>query len=226
MYIPVQSSTTPALSSFSAPLVNLHDTHVTAPFFGPNVWNAVLQPVPGGGLTTSSSYIEVKMTFKEGGAYEFQTKLEVAKERLVHAVEMARERNLTSNSNNVDLTQVNLDELPAYEAQPTGQQPSTNTTAGPDPNLNATLQPDSTTSTVPLATTNDPADSNANPAAAVPSPTSHQPLQHSMQHQTSTSDATQSFQPPSEPPPGYEEAQQQSVTEEFERRLSQNQREE
>ena len=84
-------SPTPALTSFSAPILNLHDTRVSAPFFGPNVWNAAVQPVPGGGIPPTHSVVELKMTFKDGGAYDFHQKFLEIRERLQQVVAVARE---------------------------------------------------------------------------------------------------------------------------------------
>ena len=188
MYLP--STSTPTLQSFSAPLLNLHDSHVTAPWFGPNVWEAVLQPVPGGGIIqnsqSSSSHIEVKFTFKDGGAYDFHTNFERLKERMVQVVEEARERNLTTNATGgqqVDLSQVHLEDLPAYDAGPgSAPGPSAPPNAAPGRDL------------IDLQRTEVPAASTSLPES--------RPM------------------PPDGPPPGYEETQQQSVAEEFERRLS------
>ena len=68
--------------------------------------------------------IELKLTFKEGGAPDFQSQFERIKERLQQVVETARENHLTSGSHNptsfptngVNLDAVHLDELPSYQA--------------------------------------------------------------------------------------------------------------
>lgn len=171
--------------------MNLHDSHVTAPWFGPNVWEAILQPVPGGGIIqnsqSSSSHIEVKFTFKDGGAYDFHTNFERLKERMVQVVEEARERNLTTNATGgqqVDLSQVHLEDLPAYEAGP-----------GPVPGASAPSNDAPGPDLIDLQNTDEPA-----------APSSQR--------------ESRPMPPPDEPPPGYEETQQQSVAEEFERRLS------
>jgi len=82
----------------------------------------MVQPVPGGGLHSPSNAtgIELKFTFKEGGAPEFQGKFEAIKERLQQVVDVAREQNgvQTSRGNagaNVDMTNVHLEQLPRYE---------------------------------------------------------------------------------------------------------------
>lgn len=107
---PQQQSQRPTLDSFSAPLLSLQDTHVTAPFFGPNVWEGVLLPVPNGGIPNPERPLPLKLTFKEGGAFDFSTTYERIKETLAQAMDMARESGRPVNGADVDLEQ-----LPAYE---------------------------------------------------------------------------------------------------------------
>lgn len=195
VYLPASSSDT--LQSFAAPILNLHDTHVQAPFFGPNVWTAIVQPVPGGNIPAAHAALELKVTFKDGGAYDFSQGYERIKERLQQAIETAREtgnyHGSTDGTDNgslrtggplagVNLNTVHLEELPAYEPPPPADaEPITPDTPG-DSALGMS-SPEST-----------PA------AAAAPKPAEE--------------DAA-----PSEPPPGYEEVQSQSVADELERRL-------
>ncbi|KIV83137.1 hypothetical protein PV11_05190 [Exophiala sideris] len=114
VYLPEKPTT--ELKSFSAPLLNLHDSHVTMPWFGPNTWQAVLQPVPGGNIPATQANIELKLTFKEGGAPDFHSNFERIKERLQQVVSLARENNLTGGrQDNVNLDTVHLDELPTYQ---------------------------------------------------------------------------------------------------------------
>ncbi|KAK5086119.1 hypothetical protein LTR70_000242 [Exophiala xenobiotica] len=116
------SSNVSSFKSFSCALLNLHDTHLVMPWFGPNAWTAMVQPVPGGGLHSpgNASGMELKFTFKEGGAPDFQGKFEAIKERLQQVVDVAREQNgvQTSRGNvaaNVDMANVHLEQLPRYE---------------------------------------------------------------------------------------------------------------
>ncbi|KAL4788127.1 hypothetical protein BJX76DRAFT_316441 [Aspergillus varians] len=162
VYIPAQRSE--EFGSFSAPLLNLHDSHVSSPFFGPNAWNAVVQPVPGGGIPPSLVAVHLKVTFKEGGAFDFHTQFERIKERLQQAVEISRENG--RGAADINMSGVHLEELPAYSAP----------------------QSDLT--------------SNASSNQAEP--------------RQSPSEASAE---PQEPPPAYEEAQQQSVANELEARL-------
>jgi hypothetical protein len=108
---------TPQLQSFAAPILNLHDSHVAAPWFGPNVWTALLQPTAGGGIPVPpGGVVEVKMTFKEGGAFDFHSHYERVRERLLQAVEVGRDAGV----NGVDAANVNLDDLPAYQEEGDG----------------------------------------------------------------------------------------------------------
>ncbi|EXJ54271.1 hypothetical protein A1O7_09609 [Cladophialophora yegresii CBS 114405] len=118
VYLPEKPAT--ELKSFSAPLLNLHDTHMTVPWFGPNAWQAVLQPVPGGNIPATQAAIELKLTFKEGGAPDFHSNLERIKERLQQVVSTARENNLSGQRQdqmlgNMNLDNVHLDQLPSYQ---------------------------------------------------------------------------------------------------------------
>ncbi|PTU18270.1 hypothetical protein P175DRAFT_0535184 [Aspergillus ochraceoroseus IBT 24754] len=129
VYIPAQTSKD--LESFSAPLLNIHDSHVSSPFFGPNAWIALVQPVAGGGIPPSLAAVQLKVTFKEGGAFEFHNQFERIKERLQHAVEISRETG--RGPRNVDMTNVHLDELPAYPGPQSGASASTHNSSQRDP---------------------------------------------------------------------------------------------
>jgi len=121
IYLPDKS--TEKLQSFAAPLLNIHDSHVTAPFFGPNIWIAALRPVQNGGIPIpSSGVVELKLTFKDGGAFDFQSSYERVRERLQQAVTNASTDQRASESaqtaiSGVNLSSVNLDELPAYQEE-------------------------------------------------------------------------------------------------------------
>jgi WW domain-binding protein 2 len=124
IFLPDKS--TPQLQSFAAPILNLHDSHVTAPWFGPNVWTALLQPTQGGGIPTpSTGVVEVKFTFKEGGAFDFHTQYERVRERLQQALEVQRIDGDGSGSssaamNRVDVSNVDLEDLPVYQEEGDG----------------------------------------------------------------------------------------------------------
>lgn len=105
----------PTLESFSAPLLSLQDTHVSAPFFGPNVWEGILIPVPGGGIPHPDRLVSLKLTFKEGGAFDFSTTYERMKETLAQAIDTARASGRPVNSAGGGGVDVDLEQLPAYE---------------------------------------------------------------------------------------------------------------
>ncbi len=188
VYLPATS--TPELQTFSCPILNLQDTFVRAPFFGANYWTAVVRPVAGGGIPPTFPYVELQMIFREGGAYDYHTTFEQIKERLHHAVQLARDqgRNLNSTSviNPSDLSGVDLEQLPAYEPPPdapNGQ--ATNQTCLPSPG--STITRDSGVSGV--------------------------------RPESSPKEESEVFTPPNEPPPGYEEAYVQAVGIDLDQRL-------
>lgn len=119
----LSSPSTPQFQSFSAPILNLQDSHVTAPWIGPNAWIALCKPVQGGNIPVSHA-VEVKITFKDGGAYEFASRYERVRERYAEAVETARANGQVvrdgvfegrSGAGEVDVNNVHLEELPRYE---------------------------------------------------------------------------------------------------------------
>lgn len=121
IYLPDKG--TEKLQSFAAPILNFHDSHVTAPFFGPNVWMALLQPTQGGGIPTPpTGVVEIKLTFKEGGAFDFHTNFERVKERLQQAVEVSRMDGdgASTSRAGINVGTVDLEELPAYQEESDG----------------------------------------------------------------------------------------------------------
>jgi len=192
LYIPDKS--TDKLQSFAAPILNLHDSHVTAPFFGPNVWLALLQPTQGGGIPIpGGGVVEIKLTFKDGGAFDFHTKFEQVKERLQQAVENLRVNGDGAGSsraamNGVDTTNVNFEDLPAYREQSDG------------PLI------------APVAA--------AMPAQTVAPPAARDSGTTSGDSRPQPKPTDNAFSPPDEPPPGYEEAQMSGLQDEMDRRES------
>jgi hypothetical protein len=57
--------------------------------------------------------VEIRLTFREGGAFDFHTIFEQIKERLYQAYTVARETG--QRGDNVNLANVDLEQLPAYE---------------------------------------------------------------------------------------------------------------
>ncbi|KAJ5042901.1 uncharacterized protein L3040_004292 [Drepanopeziza brunnea f. sp. 'multigermtubi'] len=114
VYLP--SAPTPELKSFSTPILNLQDSYVRAPFFGANYWVALCKPVAGGNIPPTHAAVELRFTFKDGGAFDFHTMFEQIKERLHQAYVVAQETSHRDAAGNIDLANVHLEQLPAYEA--------------------------------------------------------------------------------------------------------------
>ncbi|KAI4101622.1 MAG: hypothetical protein L6R37_004855 [Teloschistes peruensis] len=192
VYLP--ATPTPQLQSFSAPILNLQDTRVDAPFFGANSWTGILKPVGGGGIPSHHVYVKLSMTFKDGGAFDFATIYERIKETVSQAVEMARE---SGRQQGPDLSDINLEQLPAYEEVG-------NTVPAPPPLLH---QPTAISPTAPSYA----------PSRDSGIVLSSDDERHVKPSAMEASD--QQYPPPNEPPPGYEEVQQTSVAENLERNL-------
>ncbi|KAI9782762.1 MAG: hypothetical protein M1816_001714 [Peltula sp. TS41687] len=205
VYLP--ASPTPSLLSFSAPILNLHDTHVSAPFFGPNVWRAALQPVPGGGLPPTRSLIELKMVFKDGGAFDFHSNFERIKERLQQALDVAREAGQIVGDGadtgggqgsgaltGINMAALDLEQLPAYEEA----RETTPVTVVPV--------------IVPAAVRSDD-QPHRDSSATVSSE------EETVRRPDTPETAVETVASPVEPPPGYEEVQRSSVANELERTL-------
>lgn len=175
------------LKSFSAPILNLQDTHVSAPFFGPNVWFGVLQPVTGGGIPPHHAFVKLKMTFKDGGAFDFSSTYERLKESLSQASEVARE-----SGRPVDLSNVDLEQLPAYEEVA----PSPTTASAPNIQRPTPISP--SRASQPTTRNNGVANTERDRKAQA-------------NNESSEQRAT-----PDEPPPGYDEVQQSSIADNLE----------
>ncbi|KAJ4336756.1 hypothetical protein N0V87_005148 [Didymella glomerata] len=181
---------TSTFQSFAVPILNVADSRVTAPWFGANKWEALIHPVVGGGIPPSHSELDCTIEFKEGGAFDFHNTFERLKERLRQTLDVARE---TGIDETVAAGQVNMEDLPAYE----------------DSRQHARVpeQPLSPPASAGLS-------GHAPPAATAPPPPADSP------QRSSPLQSPRPLQPPSEPPPGYEEVQRSSIADELERRLS------
>lgn len=163
---------------------------MSAPFFGPNVWTALIQPVSGGGIPASLPAVQLKLTFKDGGAFDFHSNFERIKDRLLQTVETSELRGGRHAQDEVDFSRVHLDELPAYDGPRSG--------------------------------------SDGHVYSAHPLDSHHARDQGGPNQDGSQADGIR-FRgrdqgpeiqaEPMEPPPGYEEAQQQCVAEVVEERL-------
>jgi hypothetical protein len=208
IYLPV--SPTPQLQSFAVPILNVSDSRVTAPWFGANKWEAIIQPVQGGGIPPQHTELDLVMEFKEGGAFDFASTFERLKERLRQAVEVARETgggggDVEDGSRGVvggvNMNNVHLEDLPAYEE-------SRQHTRVPDPLPSPPMDSSAAGGGVGAG----------GPVIAAPVPSSPQassPLSSPRTQQ-------EHFEPPSDPPPGYEEVQRGSIVDELERQMMTN----
>ena len=106
IYLPARP--TEQFKSFFAPILNFEDTHVHSSWIGPWSWTGIVKPVTGGGIPGDVPRIDIKLTFKEGGHSDFQSKFELLKERLQHARDLERETG--------QRLIVTDEELPPYEA--------------------------------------------------------------------------------------------------------------
>jgi len=142
------------------------------------------------------------MEFKEGGAFDFASIFERLKERLRQAVEVAREsggdmEDGSRGVGGVNMNNVHLEDLPAYEE-------SRQHARVPEPPLSPPLDGS--------------AFGTGGPVIAAPTPSSPQassPLSSPRTQQ-------EHFEPPSDPPPGYEEVQRGSIADELERQVMNN----
>ncbi|KAI4151668.1 MAG: hypothetical protein LQ341_000866 [Variospora aurantia] len=192
VYLP--SAPTAQLQSFSAPILNLQDTRVDAPFFGANSWTGILKPVNGGNIPAHHAFVKLSMTFKDGGAFDFATIYERIKETAAQAVEVAREN---GRSQGPDLADVNFEQLPAYEEVGNGMSvpPPPPTLQQPTPISAVTAQAPPRESGIGVPSDDE---RNSRPPATA---------------------GQQQYPPPNEPPPGYEEVQQGSIADSLERRV-------
>ncbi|KAG9187431.1 hypothetical protein G6011_05302 [Alternaria panax] len=200
IYLPV--APTPQLQSFAVPILNVTDSRVTAPWFGANKWEAIIQPVQGGGIPPQHAELDLVMEFKEGGAFDFASIFERLKERLRQAVEVAREsgghvEDGSRGVGGVNMNNVHLEDLPAYEE-------SRQHARVPEPPLSPPMDGSAVGTGGPVI------------AAPVPSsPQASSPLSSPQTQQ-------ERFEPPSDPPPGYEEVQRGSIADELERQVMNN----
>lgn len=187
VYLPIAS--TPRFQSFSAPILNLDNTHVTAPFFSANVFTGELRPVPGGNIPPHHSLVDLKMAFKEGGAFDFSTTYDRLKEQMTQTLSVARENGNMPGFVSGGLPHADLEQLPAYEE-----------TGG-----DSTAQPN-----VASPPTNSP-QASASSHEPIAEPTNEPNIKSEAPQE--------SYPAPNEPPPGYEETQAASVARDMEENI-------
>lgn len=165
----------------------------------------------GGGIPPVHAFIELKLVFKDGGAFSFHSLYERVKERLQQAVEMARESGHINGDGSetgasrgggtlagVNMAAIHLEQLPAYEEVGSGVNPRTSAGIQSAPLPGTEHRPVALRDSGVVLPSDDERNSEALPADG----TTNEPSQ-----------------PPTEPPPGYEEVQQSSVASELEMRL-------
>lgn len=194
------------------------------PWFGPNAWTALVQPIAGGGLHSpgNASGIELKLTFKEGGAPDFQGKFEAIKERLQQIVDVAREQNGVQQRpgaavGGVDMANVHLDQLPRYEDSGADRMaPGSEQTIGTEGQGQGQVQgPEAVV--VPTSAT---ADQVRAMAAAVATQRQEEAGRRRSREEEEVEEVERAnTEVPVDAPPGYEEAQMESVQAELEWRL-------
>lgn len=60
----------------TVPLKQIYGARVVQPWFGPNKWKADIRPVPEGGLEPDNQLWQLSLTFKDGGVFDFSTRME------------------------------------------------------------------------------------------------------------------------------------------------------
>lgn len=161
-----------------------------------------MQPVPGGNLVGGSG-VELKVTFKDGGAPQFQGMFETVKERLQQVVDVARERNAgqAGAGAGVDMSNVHLDQLPSYQEH--GQDRVARDEGEGDDDQNERVE-------VPRSATAEEVRAMAAAAAT---------RREAESRRRRSREEEEAVGMPDDAPPGYEETQQKSVEDELSRRL-------
>ena len=189
----------PHFQSFQSPILSLQDTHVSAPFFGPNVWEGLLIPTSGGGIPANHAIVQTKFTFKEGGAFDFSTIYEQIKDSLSQAAETARESGRALREGDVDLEQLPAYEESSYSGREMPQPTPVAVTATAQSSASGIQRP---TPIHPNGVDRRPSGGNGNSSVDRPAPTRSEPVP-----------------PPDGPPPGYDEVEQHTVANGLEERV-------
>ncbi|KAI0204598.1 hypothetical protein F4808DRAFT_349423 [Astrocystis sublimbata] len=109
IYLP--SNPTEQFKSFSTKILGCQDGRMRSSWVGPWYWEASVRPVPNGNIPTDFARVTLKLTFKDGGFSEFETKFVEIKARLHHAAQIAEE----SGQHNWAVN-VHDEQLPEYTA--------------------------------------------------------------------------------------------------------------
>lgn len=87
-------------------------------WIGPWYWEAMVRPVPDGNIAPEFPRVNVRLTFKDGGSSEFESKFVELKARLHHAAQIAEE---SGQSNWAQI--VHDEQLPEYSGPQGGNNP-------------------------------------------------------------------------------------------------------
>lgn len=93
-------------------------------WIGPWYWEASVRVVSGGNIPPEYPRITLRLTFKDGGSSDFETKFVEIKGRLHHAAQIAQETGQRNWAHTV-----HDEQLPEYSAPPGGGVPSQTTSA-------------------------------------------------------------------------------------------------
>lgn len=122
IYLP--ANPTEQFKSFSSKILGCQDGRMRSSWVGPWYWEANVHPVPDGNIPPDYFIVNLKLTFKDGGSSEFESKFVEMKARLHHAAQIAEE----SGQRNWAL-HVHDEQLPEYTAAqgqgPADHSPST-----------------------------------------------------------------------------------------------------
>ncbi|KAI0966124.1 WW-domain ligand protein-domain-containing protein [Xylaria arbuscula] len=119
IYLP--AAPTEQFKSFSTKILGCQDGRMRSSWVGPWYWEASVRPVPDGNIPPDFPRVTLKLTFKDGGFSEFESKFVEIKARLHHAAQIAEE----SGQRNWALN-VHDEQLPEYTASQ-AQDPSGHT---------------------------------------------------------------------------------------------------
>ncbi|GAW21945.1 hypothetical protein ANO14919_114720 [Xylariales sp. No.14919] len=109
IYLP--ATPTEQFKSFSTKILGCQDSRMRSSWVGPWYWEASVRPVPDGNIPPDFPRVTLKLTFKDGGFSEFESKFVEIKARLHHAAQIAEE----SGQRNWALN-VHDEQLPEYTA--------------------------------------------------------------------------------------------------------------
>ncbi|KAI2468343.1 hypothetical protein F4781DRAFT_398437 [Annulohypoxylon bovei var. microspora] len=116
IYLP--SKPTDQFKSFSSKILGCQDSRMCSSWIGPWYWEALVRPVPDGNIPPEFPRVNLRLTFKDGGSSEFESKFVELKARLHHAAQIAEE---SGQSNWAQA--VHDEQLPEYSGPQGGDNP-------------------------------------------------------------------------------------------------------